>query len=194
MSQWCPELLMVPGCVISVVTAATNVTISNATWSRSTCPCQTVTNVPYVTWHRRIERFYNIMFQSIEKDWFKQIYIKCNDLAYKNQNIYLTFLEVVDSLMTRSEDGNWGCLQCPYKSNRRFNVQCHVESKHLEMTGGYSCHICSEVLKNRKILMHHVAKHKKSVMWLMTNKLSSSSADRFFDFQNWGGNLDLLAV
>lgn len=73
----------------------------------------------------------------------------------------------VDDLINKLDDGTFSCLQCGYGSNRKFNVQCHVESKHVS-TSGYTCPTCALVLRNRKILMHHVAKHKKDLSKLVS--------------------------
>lgn len=47
--------------------------------------------------------------------------------------------------VSRSSSGLWQCNLCSLSSNKKSNVLCHVESKHLQ-SGGWSCQICKEGL------------------------------------------------
>ena len=69
--------------------------------------------------------------------------------------------ETLESFMARLDGGQWQCLSCGYVSNKKFNVQCHVEAKHA-ICSGYNCPQCNEVLKNRIALKHHMAKFHKN--------------------------------
>ena len=47
--------------------------------------------------------------------------------------------------ITRDPSGLWQCTLCSLSSNKKSNVLCHVESKHIQM-GGWQCHLCKEGL------------------------------------------------
>ena len=67
---------------------------------------------------------------------------------------------MVNSQITKSGD-MWMCNVCDYQSNKKFNCQSHVESKHI-VSNGFNCTICGLFCPNRKSLKNHTdRKHKQ---------------------------------
>ena len=87
----------------------------------------------------------------------------CPDITNKFVNwfSYVYFADNVESLMDRLVGGQWRCLECGYQSNKKFNVQVHVEAKHTTPMG-YICPHCPQILKNRVALNNHKAKYHKN--------------------------------
>ena len=71
------------------------------------------------------------------------------------------FSESLESLMVRIDGGQWQCLSCGYLSNKKFNVKCHVEAKHMTPSE-YVCPHCPSTLANRIALKNHMAKFHKN--------------------------------
>lgn len=59
--------------------------------------------------------------------------------------------EAIKSRVYRLADGQWGCAECDFTSNRTSVVSVHVEAKHLQ-TEGFVCPICQKHCPTRNSL------------------------------------------
>ena len=78
---------------------------------------------------------------------------------------YLGLDELICQNVDKDASGLWFCLQCNFSSNKKGNVQSHVEAKHV-ITQGVSCDVCGTICPTRKALsMHNFRKHR--VLWIL---------------------------
>ena len=70
--------------------------------------------------------------------------------------------EAIKSRVYRQANGQWGCTECDFSSNRASVVSVHVEAKHLE-TGGFVCPICHKHCPTRNSLDIHKYRYHRNV-------------------------------
>jgi len=68
--------------------------------------------------------------------------------------------EMISQYMTRTAEGLWRCTQCNITSNKKSNVRCHVEAKHMK-TQGWECHICNKHCPSRNAYNVHFHRYHK---------------------------------
>ena len=56
--------------------------------------------------------------------------------------------------------GRWQCTDCPYVSNKRYNMKKHIESKHIIPTE-YTCQLCEKVVLGRSAYDSHTYRCSK---------------------------------
>ena len=76
----------------------------------------------------------------------------------------MTFLLVLEDTISRymdkNSDGRWQCSVCHFTSNKKSNVKCHVEAKHVE-TQGWECHVCNKLCPSLNAYnVHFHSNHK----------------------------------
>ena len=62
--------------------------------------------------------------------------------------------DAIREMLCRLGDGQWGCSQCEFTSNRASSVGVHIEAKHL-MTGGFICQVCNKHCPTRNSFNIH---------------------------------------
>jgi len=68
--------------------------------------------------------------------------------------------DLISQYMARTAEGMWQCTLCNITSNKKSNVRCHVEAKHLE-TQGIQCHICNKHCPSRNAYNVHFHRYHK---------------------------------
>ena len=68
--------------------------------------------------------------------------------------------EAIKSMLNKLENGQWGCNECDFASNRASSVAVHIEAKHLR-TDGFSCFICYKHCPTRNFLNIHKLRYHR---------------------------------
>jgi len=68
--------------------------------------------------------------------------------------------DMISKYMTKSDDGLWQCTVCSITSNKKSNMKCHVEAKHLQ-TQGWQCYICNKHCPSKNAYNVHFHRNHK---------------------------------
>lgn len=64
--------------------------------------------------------------------------------------------------MTRTYDGEYQCLECPYRNKTKQRLMYHIESKHVE-SPGHICEFCQKVCPTKNALCLHRSRYHKNM-------------------------------
>lgn len=68
---------------------------------------------------------------------------------------------LISTKLSRSENGEYYCLECPYTNKYKQRVQYHIESKHVS-SPGHICEFCQKICPTKNALCLHRSRYHKN--------------------------------
>lgn len=157
---WCirslRSKLMVVGSAWTVVMFPRRKAMQWVMLSRSTFPPKDL-HVKYVENVVPTEMLWAVTWEDTRK--LKSL---CFDNSFELLLFYSDLEDMISQYMARTAEGLWQCTVCSITSNKKSNVKCHVEAKHLQ-TQGWQCHICNKHCPSKNAYNVHFHRNHKGM-------------------------------